>query len=47
VVVMSTGYVMLSSQVQVDSLMSGKEGQAGNPPCQKQCNGCLRRVTRS
>jgi hypothetical protein len=33
VVVMSTGYVMLSSQAQTDSLMSGKEGQAGNPPC--------------
>jgi hypothetical protein len=42
---MSTGYVVLSSQAQSDSLLSGKEGQAGNPPCTYECNGCLRRVT--
>jgi len=47
VVVMSTGYVVLNGLAQADTVLNGKEGQAGNPPCLIQCNGCLRRVTQA
>ena len=44
---MSTGYVVLTGQVQTNLSMGEKEGQGDTRPAKTQCNGCLRRVTQA
>jgi len=36
---------VLISQIRLDLVLSGKEGQGDTRPAELQCNGCLRRVT--